>query len=293
MTWNHVFRRDLLSTYRSRLVPAVAVLLVLATAGIVLGMYALDNYGPPPDRQTAVFAIGAISHVLVPLVGLLAAYSSLVGERESGSVRFLLGLPNSRLDAFAGKFLSRLTAVAAPLTAGLLVCTVAVGALFQNGSYVAMLGLTAVTLLFALLFVGMGMALSAVVSTSTRAVVGAVGVFAVFRGLWPALQMVLLEVQNVDRYPFPPEWYFWIGRVNPLNAYVKLTTEFADFGTRDHPLLTRTVATDYNPATEEVVVEASVDSIAVTSEFAAVVLVVWTVVVPLVALAVWRRRDLL
>jgi ABC-2 type transport system permease protein len=294
MSYRHVWRRDLLSSYRSRLVPAVAVLLVLATAGVVVGMYALaSDVGGPPDQQTAVFALGAVLHVLVPLVGLLGSYSALVGERESGSVRFLLGLPNSRLDAFVGKFASRLTAVVVPLTAGLLVCTVAVGALFRNGSYLDMLGLTAVTLLFALLFVGAGMALSAVTSTSTRAVVGAVGAFAALRGGWPALQLALTEIADVETYPFPPEWYFWVGRINPLNAYVKLTEAYANFGPRGHPLLTRSTQTSFDRATEEQVVTASVDSVAVTPEFAAVVLVAWAVAVPLAALAVWRRRDLL
>lgn len=293
MSYRHVWKRDLLSSYRSRLVPAVAVILLLATAGIVLGMYAIDNYGPPPALRDAVMVVGSVSHALIPLVGLLASYSALAGERESGSVRFLMGLPNSRLDAFLGKFASRMTAVGAPLLLGLLVCTVAVGALFENGSYLDMLGLTGVTLLYALLFVGMGLALSAVAATSTRAVVGSVGIFALFRGGWPALQGVLLRVTDADRYPFAPDWYYWIGRVNPLNAYVKLTTEYADFGPGSHPLLTRAVETDFDPAAEEVVVEASVQSFAVTSEFAAIVLLAWTAVVPLAALAVWRRRDLL
>jgi ABC-2 type transport system permease protein len=293
MTWRHVWRRDLLSSYRSRMVPAVAALLVLATAGVVLAMYALDNTGPPPDQQTAVFTVSAIAHVLVPLAGLLASYSSLVGERESGSVRFLLGLPNSRLDAYGGKFASRLTAVAGPLAVGLLVVTVAVGALFENGAYLDMLGLTAVTLLLAVLFVAMGLALSSAASTATRAVVGAVGIFAVFRGGWPALQAVLLNVTEAERFPFPPEWYFWLGRVNPLNAYVKLTAAYGDFGARGHPLLTTAVETDYNPAADETVVEAGVDSFAVTPEFAAVVLLAWTVVVPLLGYAAWRGQDLL
>ncbi|MFB6206148.1 MAG: ABC transporter permease [Haloglomus sp.] len=293
MTWRHVWKRDLLSAHRSRLVPAVALVFVLATAGVVLAMYALAGDSTTPSARLAVLAVGGVAHVLVPLVGMLASYSALVGERESGSVRFLLGLPNSRLDAYLGKFGSRLTAVGAPLALGLLVCTAAVGALFRGGAYLDMLGLTVVTLLYALLFVGLGLALSAVASTATRAVVGAVGLFVAFRGGWPALQGALLNVMKAERYPFPPEWYFWLGRLNPLNAYVKLTTAFADFDAGGHPLLTDSVDYDYNPATDEQVVEAAVDSVAVTTEFAALVVLTWTVVVSLMGLVAWRRQDLL
>ena len=277
MSWRHVWRRDLLSTYRSRLVPVVAVLLVAATAGIVLAIYALSPSDRPPGMRSAVFAVGAVSHALVPLAALLASYSALIGERESGSVRFLLGLPNSRGDAFTGKFAARLTAV---------------GALFREGSYVDMVGLTAVTLLFALLFVGTGLALSAVVSTSTRAVVGGVGLFAVFRGGWPALQFGLLELTGADRFPVPPDWYFWVGRVNPLNAYLKLTTAYTDFGGTGHPLLTAANDVRFEPDAGEQVVSAA-GTVAVTHEFAAVVLLLWTAVVPLLGFLVWRRRDLL
>lgn len=292
MSWRHVWRRDLLSTYRSRLVPVVAVLLVAATAGVVLGMYALSPSGRSPGTRSAVFAVGVVSHALVPLAALLASYSALVGERESGSVRFLLGLPNSRGDAFTGKFAARLTAVGAPLAVGLGVCTVAVGALFREGSYVDMVGLTAVTLLFALLFVGTGLALSAVVSTSTRAVVGSVGLFAVLRGGWPALQLGLLELTGADRFPVPPDWYFWVGRVNPLNAYVKLTTSYADFGGTGHPLLTAANEVRFEPDAGEQVVSTA-GTVAVTHEFAAVVLLLWAAAVPLLGFLVWRRRDLL
>lgn len=42
-------------------------------------------------------------------------YGAILHERNSGSIRFLLGLPNSRRDIVVGKFLGRSGTVAVPL----------------------------------------------------------------------------------------------------------------------------------------------------------------------------------
>lgn len=228
-----------------------------------------------PQMETAVVGVGSGLSLVVPLVGLLSSYAALVGERETGSVRFLLGLPNSRDDAYLGKFLSRAAVVCVPLLVGLALSGVVVQFTYDGGSLLGMLGLAAVTVPYALLFVGIGLTASAYADSSNRAVAVVIAVFAVFRAGWPAVQSLLLaRVQD----PYPrPEWFFWLGRVNPINAYVELTTLFGDVGY--HPLLTRP--------------DETVSTVATTHWFAAVVLLAWTVAAPVFGLLYFRRRDLL
>jgi ABC-2 type transport system permease protein len=234
----------------------------------------VDDLRPP--MEVAVVGVGSGLSLVVPLVGLLASYAALVGERETGSVRFLLGLPNSRDDAYLGKFLSRAAVVSVPLLVGLALTGVVVQFTFEDGSLLGMLGLAVVTIPYALLFVGIGLTASAYADSSNRAVAVVIAVFTVFRAGWPAVQSLLLQGME-DPYP-RPEWFFWIGRLNPINAYVKLTTLFAEveYG---HPLLSRP---------DEVV-----QTVATTHWFAAVVLLVWTVAAPVFGLLYFRRRDLL
>lgn len=135
---------------------------------------------------------------------------------------------------------------------------------------------------YALLFVGVGLTASGVAEGDDHAVALVVGAFVLFRAAWPAAQW--LGLQGL-RDPYPrPEWYFWIGRLNPMNAYVKLTTLFVDRRVH-HPLLT-------TPDTYEGPTAAST-SLATSHELAVVVLLFWTVVAPLLGLADYRRRDLL
>jgi ABC-2 type transport system permease protein len=254
-------------------------------AGVVVGFTVLavvatlalsdPRPGVRPGMELAVVAVGSALSVLLPLVCLVGSYAALVGERETGSVRFLLGLPNSRDEAYVGKYLSRSAVVVVPVVVCLALAGVIVAFTFENGSLLGMVGLTLISVPYALLFVGVGLTASAYADTSNRAVAVVIAVFAALRAGWPALQFVLMQgVEN----QFPrPEWYFWVGRLNPINAYVKLTTLFADVGY--HPLLTTP--------------NESVSTVATGYGFAAVVLLAWTGIAPLAGLVYFRNRDLL
>lgn len=255
-------------------------------AGVVVGFTVLavvatlalsepQSVGARPDMELAVTAVGSALSVLLPLVCLVGSYAALVGERETGSVRFLLGLPNSRDEAYVGKYLSRSAVVVVPLVVCLVLTGVIVALTFENGSLLGMVGLTLVSIPYALLFVGIGLTASAYADTSNRAVAVVIAAFTVLRAGWPALQFLLMSGVE-DPYP-KPEWYFWVGRLNPINAYVKLTTLFADVGY--HPVIT--TPTD------------SVSTVATSHLFAAVVLLGWTVLTPLAGLVYFRNRDLL
>lgn len=255
-------------------------------AGVVVGFTVLavvatlalsepQSVGGQPDMELAIVAVGSALSVLLPLVCLVGSYAALVGERETGSVRFLLGLPNSRDEAYVGKYLSRSAVVVVPTVVCLALTGVIVALTFENGSFLGMVGLTLVSIPYALLFVGIGLTASAYADTSNRSVAVVIAAFTVLRAGWPALQFLLMSGVE-DPYP-RPEWYFWVGRLNPINAYVKLTTLFGDV--QYHPVIT-------TPAD-------SVSTVATSHWFAAVVLLGWTILTPLAGLVYFRNRDLL
>lgn len=274
MTWLDVLRRDLRCVARSRMGPLVATVLLLCTVGVVAVIALLAPAERPPGNRQAVLVVGSLLSFVVPLAALMGSFSAIVGERTTGSVRFLFGLPNSRSDAFLGKFLSRSVLVLGPLAVGTLATAAIVSTTFDEGSFVAIALLGVVSAVFGLLFVGLGLTASTLANSDTQAVGLVVGAFALFRAGWPAMQWVGLQ-SMADAYP-RPEWYYWVGRVNPMNAYVRVTQAFADF--EYHPLVTRPPD----------------GGLAATSlEFALAVLVVWTVAAPVLGALYIRRRDLL
>ena len=163
------------------------------------------------------------------------------------------------------------------LVVGLLLAAVIVGASFENGSFLGMVGLLFVTLPYALCFVGVGLAASAWADTDNLAVAVVVSVYALLRAGWPSAQWLAIEMSAAEHYE-EPAWYFWFGRVNPLNAYARLMGEFLPDGS-GFPLVTMS--------------DEGVAPIATSAEFALIVVVVWAILAPLVGLGYVRHRDFL
>lgn len=273
MTWQDVARRDLRSVYRSRLGLGVAILTLAFSFGSV-GLIAYLSNGYRPDVSEAILVLSSVLSFVVPLLALLSSYSAIVGERTTGSVRFLLGLPNSRAEAFFGKFVSRSLVVLAPLAVGMFGAAVVVAGFYEGEPFAPILVLTLVSALLGLLFVGLGLTASAMANTDTQAVGLVVSIFVALRAGWPVVQW--LGTLNLDYADPRPAWFFWFGRINPLNAYIRVTDVLRP--EMSHPLVSQA---------------AELDSVVLTPEFALVVLVCWTIAVPIVGVSYFRQRDML
>lgn len=102
----------------------------------------------------------ALVQIIVPLMGLTLGAQSLAGQRESGSLRFLLSHPVSRTEAFWGTYLGLALALLATAAigfgaAGIVTVLRAGGA--QAGAYVYIAGLS---WLLAIAMLGVGMLIS-------------------------------------------------------------------------------------------------------------------------------------
>jgi ABC-type transport system involved in multi-copper enzyme maturation permease subunit len=241
MSVRTVVRDDLLQLRRSWMGWGVGLALA-GLAGIPAGLIGLAQLlivpagGSPLTTGAAVQFAAVFIALFMPMLAMLAGLSSLVRERETGRFRILLGLPNSRFDAFAGKFLSRAIWITLSTVAGFLLLALVSVLLLENtteagpiltiGEFLGFLGLSVA---YGLLFLAVSVAFSAMFR-STTAVIGAiVATYMGLRILAMFLQFGILfavrgSLAEASRPPFP-EWYYLIGRANPLNAFFRLLTE--------------------------------------------------------------------
>ncbi len=183
MSIANVVRKDFKDVRRAKLVWAPAALYTL----FMLLFFWGQTQGPEPDFYQVLWGlVGIGGALLVPLTALVAAYLSIAGERESGSIKWLLGLPNSRTDVVLGKLLSRSAVVAAGLLLSFAVGVAAAAVLvpdmtFEYDEYALF---AAVTVLYALAYVSVAVAISAASSSRSRAMGSAIGFFFVFNLVW-------------------------------------------------------------------------------------------------------------
>lgn len=150
------------------------VLYALAFAGLSLSLAWLSlsgigNYGLAGFGRTGATLINLVL-LIVPLMGLTLGALSLAGEREHGTLLYLLAQPVAQLEVLLGKFLGLALALLAALGLGfgLTGALIAVNnATTEIGTYLALMGLA---FLLALISLSLGFLISAVVQRGATAV---------------------------------------------------------------------------------------------------------------------------
>lgn len=106
-----VARKDAADARRSLTLLVATGTLVLAT-GSVLGFVWVARDIEGARRAVAISATAYPLQFAVGLIAVFAGFGAVVGERTTGSIKVLLGLPPTRGDVVVGKFLGRSLVVA-------------------------------------------------------------------------------------------------------------------------------------------------------------------------------------
>lgn len=220
-----VAKRDFLNVRRAKLVWAPVA---LYTVFMVL-FYWGQSQSPNPDFHVIIWSLLGIGGVLVvPLIALVAAYLSIAGERESGTIKYTLGAPIDRSAVVLGKLLSR----SAVVIVGLLV-SLAIGVpislvlvpemTVEYGDYLVFV---AITMLYAFSYVAVAVGISATTGSRSRAMAGAIGFFFLFNIVWNAFpvrpeQMVSFLIEQLGRDPSNYQNLIdFIFAISPTGAYL-------------------------------------------------------------------------
>lgn len=194
------------------------IVFTVAFAGLALALSALIQPGGTQFRtmsysRTAASLINLVV-LFVPLIGLTLGSANLAGDRETGTLAYLLAQPVSRIEVLVGKYLGIASALLATLTLGFGAAGVALamqGGLQDAGSY-----LTTVVLayLLALAMLSLGFLMSTLARKTAAALGGALflWLFLVFIGdlgiMGTAVSMQL-----------PIETVFLMAVLNPLQMF--------------------------------------------------------------------------
>ncbi len=135
-------------------------------------------------------------------------------------MKFLLGLPHRRRDVVLGKVLGRTGVVAVSIFVGFTIGLLGLFAFVGSVSLTDYVAFTAVTILFGLVYVAIGVGLSAMTRSTTRAAVGALSVVILFKVLWGTAGTILLYViEGAFLVESPPDWYLVYNAISPDAAY--------------------------------------------------------------------------
>lgn len=178
--------------------------------------------GTPTSTLALLNSLSQPGAVFVPLVGIAVGYQAIAGERDRGSLRLGLSLPNTRRELVAGKFFGRFAAVALAIA----FTSVAVGlvalATYPYFDTRAFLLNTAMTVVYGGLYLAIAVGFSAFMETRRTALLGAMGLYVLFLLVWDALVLVLQVVFVGPTLPEGarlPDWIQFVALLNPTRAF--------------------------------------------------------------------------
>jgi ABC-2 type transport system permease protein len=236
--------------------------------------------------------------VLLPIVALVASYMAIVGERQSGGLKFLLGFPNTRREVILGKLASRLAVVWGVLAFVFLTAASLSHARHGVLPLGTVVGLFALSLLYGGVFVTVAVAMSAGIASRGRAIAAAVGSYFVLVLLYavPTFRFsTIVRFLHQDLFGLEANYdlYNAITYTSPFTAFRKGMNLVVPAD------LERTVFRRPRPSPESANLQEGAGAasppdlpVYLTDEFALVVLAVWIVVPLAVGALRFERGDL-
>ena len=223
MSWKAVARKDFHDAIRSRTFLVLSVLFGLFSVGIAT-LFGYFTEELASGMASEDLAIGLISFVSIPvslfvtLVGVIICHKSIVGERESGTLKLLLSLPHTRRDIVLGKIVGRTGVLAVPALTSLLL-GIAVGSIMIGSVAVVPTALLFLGILFlCVTYVSLVVGLSAVTSSEGVATAVAVGYYIVFELLWSSV-LGVVQVLVIDGNP---DWMYPLIQIPASSAFSEI-----------------------------------------------------------------------
>lgn len=220
--WFPVARKEATTLLKSKGTWILAPLLVVW--GYNPTYISWDLLGP----DVTVGFVQVAGSFLLPLCVLLLTYRSIIQERTSGSLKFLLGLPLTRTDILIGKVFGRSVGAVVPFAVSTVVLGVIGGFKFGLFSPLRFIGVFLVTVLYIVVLVSIATAASAVTTSTVRVTAVLFGGFFLLLTLgWKIIGVRLYSAVtgNAVNPLNPPAdgLLFAILRISPDRAYRTVT----------------------------------------------------------------------
>ncbi|MGM0399502.1 MAG: ABC transporter permease subunit [Halobacteriota archaeon] len=222
-----IARKEFADAVRSRTLWGIVAIIAVMTS---LAMAVTAFVPGEPNVYAAIGGASQFAGILVPIMALVAASLAIAGERESGSIKILLGLPPTRGEVLAGKFLGRSLVVIVGIVVGFAFAAVVAVVIYGSVPPVAFAGVTLLSAALGVAFVGIGIGISATTATRSRAMTYGISAYLLLTLLWdlvPEIARLLFGSGNTGGLE---AWYLFLTVLSPTGAFNGLAREVLSMG---------------------------------------------------------------
>ncbi len=225
MSLTAVIRKDFEDSIRSFSLLSTTALFVVFAAGLATIQWIPVMYQDSAVDASTLALLNSMRQptvFMIPFIGFVLAYDTIIGERDSGSLRLLLGLPNSRRDVVVGKFVGRTGVITVSILVGYAVAGVVALTTYASFDFALFALYTLLTVFYGAVYIAFATGFSAAMQSRQQAFVGAGALYSLFLIGWDVLLLLLQLIIYGQDIPEGglPDWFKFIGLLNPSTAFM-------------------------------------------------------------------------
>ena len=223
-----IAKKEIMDNIRNKWIILVSVMFALLTLVVSyfgsLGSHGWQNLG------TTISDMASLVTYLVPIIALILAYATIIGEIERGSMNSLLSLSATRFEIILGKFLGLACVLCFTIIIGFGAAGLMIAANVSNVNYADYGIFIGVTMLLGLVFLSVALFFSTLFNKRSTAMGSAIFLWFLFNLILPIVFIGLLAT-SIDITELAlgnsiviPGWYHVLTLFNPTSVYSSLLT---------------------------------------------------------------------
>ncbi len=186
MSWRTIARKDFSDVIRSKkLWVIIAIFGIVTIFSVYLPKLILNDPALVENPEKIGYhAAFEFAKMLVPITALVASYLSITGEKESKSIKILLGLGNTRGEVVLGKLISRNITVIIGVLIGFLTSIIITLVIYGASTINQLILIALLSSYLGFAYVGIGLGISMSTKTRKRSIIFSTASFILLTIIW-------------------------------------------------------------------------------------------------------------
>jgi len=214
-----VAKKEVMDNTRNINIIIITIIFAILTV-IVSFLGTLTSNGGWQDLKTTVQFLMFFIQFLVPIIGLMLGYASIVGEIEKGTMNALLSEPITRLEIILGKFLGLGLVLAISVFVGFGAAGLVISLNVNNFDFGLYFLFIFFTIILGLVFISISMFFSSILKRRSQSIGMSIFTWSFFSFLWGIMLFAIMASSGTQ--PEEAEGYFLINLFSPVQTFLSL-----------------------------------------------------------------------
>jgi len=238
-----IAKKEIMDNTRNKNIIMVTIAFAVITVLVsYLGSLNSDSWN---DLNSTVQWMMFFIQFLVPIIGLMLGYASIVGEIERGTMSALLSEPATRLEIIIGKFLGLGLVLAISIFVGLISAGLIISLNVNSFDFALYLTFIIYTVILGLVFLSISMFFSSILKRRAQSIGMSIFVWGFFSFLWGMMLFAFLMLSRTPQEEM--NGFFAINLFSPTQVFLSLIS--VNMGAADvmMPSLGLSIFVEYYP----------------------------------------------